>query len=96
VSEIDELRSLFVELRDILVSEGERSMGRFVEGLCYRLWDDSVVEDLKDIKRDYISLGVTRPFSDFYIQRDEFEAGVEANRRLDQIRDRLGWLCDRG
>ena len=83
-----------MELRDIMVSEGGRSAGgRYIEGLCYRLWDDSVVEDLKDIKRDYGSLRASRPFSDFCIQRDEFEAGVEANRRLDQIRGRLDWLC---
>lgn len=90
MSEIDELRSLFVELRDILVSEGERSMGRFVEGLCYRLWDDSVVEDLKEIKWSYIDLARSRPFSDFYIPRDRPEESL----RLDQVLGRLQQLCD--
>ncbi|HEY1120214.1 MAG TPA: hypothetical protein VGE67_01380 [Haloferula sp.] len=94
MTEIDELRSLFGELRDIMVSEGAQSKGgRYIEGLCCRLWDDSIVEDLKGIKRDYGSLCASRPFSDFYIWRDESEAMVEANRRLDQIRGRLGWLC---
>ena len=75
--EIDELRSLFGELRDLMLAHGERNWIRGIEGICYDLWDDPTADDLKNIERGYISMhqGVGS-FADFHIP---------GNQRVDEI-----------
>ena len=81
MSEIDELRSLFGELWELMVAHGVRNWTRGIEGICYDLWDDPTADDLKNIERGYSSMyqGVGG-FGDFYIP---------GNQRVDEILIRI-------
>ena len=90
---IDELRKLFGEMREILEAEGERNWIRGISVICNTLAEANPISESEQIERakqTFNSMnGGAGSFADYYIHRDEFDERMKANERLDQIRDRL-------
>lgn len=90
---IDEVRRLFGEMETILESEGERNWIRGVRLISNTLSvenPESADSQLEEAKQTYKSMhGGAGSFSDYYIHRADFNERLEANKRLDEIRERL-------
>lgn len=90
---IDEFRKLIDEMRSILQREGEQNWIRGINAIRNTLsLDNPDSENLKFSNAKNAYFAMTRgagSFSDYYIKRDSSYERIKANKRLDEIRDRI-------
>jgi hypothetical protein len=87
-----ELKDLFAELKEILEAERESNWIRGVAAIINILSDSAAPGEanLAGARQTYRSMtSGSGSFADYYIQRDDFKERVDANIRLDQLRDRI-------
>ncbi len=95
VQELTKLNKHFTELREILIRENENNWIRGVNAILNTL--HFALEDNDDVRDTIRSVGNTYSrmnsgngsFSDFYIQREDFDERVEANKELSKIKNNI-------
>jgi hypothetical protein len=90
---MDEIRSLFAEMKGILEAEGEANWIRGIELLLNTLSADhpsSDAEKMAYVRQTYRSMHAgAGSFADCYVQRSDFDERVKANKRFGEIKDRV-------
>lgn len=92
------LNEHFIGLREILIRENEDNWIRGINVILSEI--HFAIEDNDDAKETIRSVGntysrmnsVNGSFSDYYIQREDFEERVEANMGLQKIREDITGL----
>ena len=89
---LERARLLLEELIEIMEREGENNC---IQGV-YAVWGAIYRSDFAGAGQNYRSVvQIKDGFSSFYIQRDNFDEMMKANRRLDEIRKELAELFAR-
>jgi len=94
-----QLRTLLLELRSILLEEGDVQWVRSIEGCLAglpeapeALPESEVRKRLSDVSRSYRAMVQPKhSFSEYFIWREAVEERISANRELDKIRDAI-WV----
>lgn len=92
-----QLRTLFLELRSILVEEGDMEWINRIEGCLAGLPEDpealpepEVRKRLREVSREYREMVQPKGgFSEYFIWRETVEERISANRDLDALRDAI-------
>jgi hypothetical protein len=90
---IENARLLLEELKEILQKEGEINWLRGIVAAIGCLRNPDIKQGLVEAKSIYLTMASGKgAFSEYYIHRVDASERVEANRRLDDLRDRLWQL----